>query len=102
MPRIYADFQNLDDSNRIRLTCAGTREDLARQGVQLRDGLNLTLYTDDEDDAGRPDELLVDGTVQYNDTEKCWVAAVNWNHLVHASERRSEESHHSDSVTTDR
>ncbi len=22
-PRVYADFQNLDDENRLRLTCAG-------------------------------------------------------------------------------
>lgn len=26
-PRIYADFNNLDDANRLRLTCVGTRED---------------------------------------------------------------------------
>ena len=26
--KIYADFHNLDDLNRLKLTCAGTREDL--------------------------------------------------------------------------
>ena len=24
-PKVYADFQNLDDFNRLRLTCAGLR-----------------------------------------------------------------------------
>ena len=30
-PKVYADFQNLDDVNRLRLTCAGTHRDLERQ-----------------------------------------------------------------------
>ena len=49
-PRVYADFQNLDDQNRLRLTCPGTLQDLKREGIQLREGMALTLYTDDADD----------------------------------------------------
>ena len=52
-PRVYADFQNLDDENRLRLTCAGTRRDLEQQGIKLREGLALTLYTDDANDEGQ-------------------------------------------------
>jgi hypothetical protein len=85
-PRVYADFQNLDDFNRPRLTCAGTREDLARQAIQLREGLTLTLYMDDADDQGQPDELRAEGVVHYNEAERCWVAAVDWSALRHASE----------------
>ena len=54
-PRVYADFQDLDDRNRLRLTCAGTARDLERLGLSLREGLVLTLYTDDEDESSRPD-----------------------------------------------
>ena len=43
-PRVYADFQNLDDSNRLRLVCASTHRDLERQPIELRDGMSLTLY----------------------------------------------------------
>jgi hypothetical protein len=85
-PRVYADFQNLDDYNRVKLTCAGTREDLARQGIELHEGLLLTLYSDDADDEGRPDELRVEGNVHYHAEEKCWVAAVDWAALRHASD----------------
>ena len=46
----------------------------------------LTLYSDDADDAGQPDELLVDGIVQYNERENCWVAAIDWQAIRHASE----------------
>jgi hypothetical protein len=85
-PRVYADFQNLDDENRLRLTCAGTRRDLERQGIELREGMALTLYSDDANDRGKPDELLAEGVVHYDDAEKCWVAAIDWNAIRHASE----------------
>lgn len=85
-PLVYADLQNLDGSNRPRLTCAGTLDDLARQHIQLQQGLRLTLYMDDADDEGRPDNLLVEGTVQFNSEEDCWVAALDWSALRHASD----------------
>ena len=85
-PRIYADFQNLDDSNRLRLTCAGTVEDLAHHHVELREGLVLTFYMDDADDQGRPDELRAEGVVQYDPGKGCWVASVDWSAVRHASE----------------
>ncbi|MFO0844075.1 MAG: hypothetical protein U0797_17020 [Gemmataceae bacterium] len=91
-PRIYADFQNLDNYNRLRLTCAGTLDDLSRQNLQLREGLVLTLYMDDADDKGRPDELLADGTVRYNAEERCWVAEVDWTALRHASDEAASTS----------
>jgi hypothetical protein len=86
LPYVYADFQNLDDSNRLRLTCAGTLDDLARQDVQLREGLLLTFYMDDADDHGQPDDLRAEGTVQFNQEEKCWVATIDWSLVRHASD----------------
>ena len=86
VPRVYADFQNLDDTNRIRMTCAGTLQDLERHGVRLRDGLVLTLYTDDADDHGRPDELRAEGVVHYDEVQGCWVAEIDWSELRHASD----------------
>jgi diguanylate cyclase (GGDEF)-like protein len=93
-PLVYADFQNLDDENRLRLTCAGTRQDLERQGIELREGLRLTLYTDDANDEGQPDKLVADGIVQYNQGEKCWVAAIDWNAIRHESDARQESDGH--------
>ena len=91
-PRVYADFQNLDDENRLRLTCAGTRLDLERQGIELREGMTLILYTDDADVEGQLDELLAEGVVHYNQAEKCWVAEINWREIHHASEKRRAEA----------
>ncbi len=85
-PRVYADFQNLDGENRLRLTCSGTRRDLERQGIELREGMTLTLYTDDATDEGQPDELLAEGIVHYNEAENCWVAAIDWKEIRHKSD----------------
>jgi hypothetical protein len=85
-PRIYADFHNADSRGRIRLNCVGTIEDLSRQQVALRDGLVVTLYSDDLDGKGRLDELLADGVVSFSEAEHCWVAAIDWNAIRHASE----------------
>jgi hypothetical protein len=84
--RVYADFQNLDDSNRLRLTCAGTIEDLARQRIELSEGLVLTFYMDDADDQGEPDELRAEGVVSYDQSASTWVASVDWSAVRHASD----------------
>ena len=96
LPRIYADFQNLDDSNRLRLTCAGTVQDLRRHGLELQEGQVLTFYTDDADDQEQPDELRVEGVVHYDGAEQCWVAAVDWAGLRHASEEESQDARSDD------
>jgi hypothetical protein len=85
-PKVYADFHNADGQGRIRLNCVGTIEDLARQQIKLRDGLLLALYSDDLDDAGRLDELLVDGVVSFSEEEHCWVATIDWAAIHHASD----------------
>jgi len=84
--RVYADFHNIDDTNRLRLTCAGTLADLTRQGLQLQAGLILTFYSDDADDQGQPDELRVEGVVHYDPDHQCWVAVIDWAAIRHASE----------------
>jgi hypothetical protein len=91
-PRVYADFQNLDNFNRPRLTCAGTLEDLSQQKVHLHQGLVLALYMDDADDEGQPDELRTEGTVEWNGEENCWVATIDWSALRHASEEAASPS----------
>ena len=87
-PKVYADFHNADANGRLRLNCVGTVEDLARLGITLRDGMPLTLYSDDLDTRGQLDELLVDGVVSFSEEEHCWVAAIDWSAIHHASEEQ--------------
>jgi hypothetical protein len=85
-PQVYADCHNADASGRLRLNCVGTIEDLARQGVILREGMLLSLYADDLDASGQSDELQVDGVVAFSPEEHCWVATIDWSAIRRASE----------------
>lgn len=86
MPKIYADFHNADVSGRLRMNCVGTLEDLARQAIELRPGMQLLLYSDDLDEHGTPAELVVEGRVEYSDHEACWVAVIDWDRIRHESD----------------
>lgn len=68
--RVFADFHNADAQGRLRLNTIGTVEDLAQQQIALREGLPLTLYSE---------ELEVDGVVLYSSDENVWVAVIDWN-----------------------
>ena len=86
--RIYADFHNADARRRLRLNCVGTAEDLSRQTITLRDGMAVTLYSDDLTDNGQPDELIVDGIVSFSAEENCWIAMIDWPAIHHASDEQ--------------
>jgi hypothetical protein len=90
-PKVYADFHNVDSQGRLRLNCIGTIEDLSHQQVELREGLVLALYSDDLDDQGQPDELLVDGVVSFSAEEHCWVATIDWAAIRHASDKQDSD-----------
>jgi hypothetical protein len=89
LPRVWADFQKTDDLDRVILETHGTHADLSSQGLQLTDGLRLTLYTDDLDAKGTRDDLVVDGTVRFDDVNDRWVAEIDWAAIRHESELRS-------------
>jgi hypothetical protein len=72
------------------LTAAGTLQDLERQGIQLHDGLLLTLYIDDEDDQGQSDELRAEGVAHYDAEEQCWVATIDWGAVRYACSQEGE------------
>jgi hypothetical protein len=76
LSRVFVDFHNADRQGRLRLNCIGTIEDLARQQAelysQLHNGQRLTLYGED---------LEVDGTIQFSEDEKIWVAVIDWQQI---------------------
>ncbi len=68
-PRVFADFHNADVEGRLRLSCVGTTADLKRQGIVLREGQSLIIYSE---------ELEVDRVVHYSEEEKLWTAVIDW------------------------
>ena len=67
--KIYADFNNADVQGRLRLSCAGTLEDLRDKELELVEGLELTLSDG---------ELAADGVATRSDDEAIWVATLDW------------------------
>jgi hypothetical protein len=67
--RVYADFQNADVQERLRLNCVGTLADLSCQGIELSVGRSLIFYSED---------LEVLGVVEYSEAEHLWVARIDW------------------------
>ena len=66
---LYADFNNADPEGRVRLNVAGTLRDLARQGVQLREGLPVVVHDE---------ELAADGEAVFSAGEGVWAARIDW------------------------
>ena len=70
--RVFADFNNADEQDCLRLNCLGTIDDLASQNIELKDGQSLTFYSED---------LEVDGILKYSQEENIWVAVIDWNNI---------------------
>jgi hypothetical protein len=87
IPKIYADYGKIDFEGRLILVCRGTLEDLKNNNIELETGLELTFYMDsDIDDLGNPDDLLVDGIVEFDDKHERWVAKIDERTYRHESD----------------
>ncbi len=81
--RIYADFNDQDDLGRVWLNIGRSLQDIERQSTQVRPGLPVVLYTD-EDDYVEVDAILV-----YDEERQIWLGdwsstaeIENTNHLT--------------------
>ena len=68
--RVFAAFHNADVKGRVRLSCVDTTADIKRQGIVLREGQSLIIYSE---------ELEVEGIAHYSEEEKLWTAIIEWN-----------------------
>lgn len=85
-PRIYADFNKLDEDRSAILACRGTIEDLAALNLELNEGMRVVLYMpDDLDERGSLDFLEVDAVIEFNQALNCWVGAFVWDELEYRS-----------------
>jgi hypothetical protein len=86
-PKIYADYNKYDEKFRLILTCFGTFNDLQELGIDLVPGQEYTFYMDsDVDEFGNPDNLLVDGYVEFDHESNRWVATIDESTYRHESE----------------
>jgi hypothetical protein len=85
-PRIFADFNSADTQGRVRLNCIGSIEDLARQGIRLREGLEVLVHDE---------ECEADGEAQFSREEGGWCVKINWEAIRRASPTADSEPRHS-------
>ena len=98
-PKVVVDFNNADAKGRLRLDTKGTLRDLERQHIQPAEGLALTLYMDDADAEGRPQQMVIDGVVEYSDDDKCWVAAIDWDAIRYVTAVTIQAANGADSIS---
>lgn len=75
IPKLFADFNNVDQQGRVRLNTYGTFEDIKKMNLELKEGMQVFL--DDND------TLTTIGHIKYSDDEKIWVAEISWNDIKH-------------------
>ena len=76
-PRIYVDFNEMQDSNHVLLSKTDITLDSEGNQIHLFEGLKVHIYTDDPDINGRDDNLLADGICVKNHAND-WSRAVKW------------------------
>lgn len=67
---IFADFNNTDKENRVRLNTNDSLNDIKINNIKLIEGLELLL-----DDG---DEFKIKGIVEFSKSENIWVAKCDW------------------------
>ena len=85
MIRLWADF-NASSDNGLRLNCRGTINDLSRQEIELKEGLELLLWDEDTDENDNPDNLIVKAIAHFDDRKKIWEGVFEWKNIKHESE----------------
>lgn len=86
-PIIYIDFHGECERGKFVLDTLGTKKDLERYGITLSEGLRLTFWSDDTDDQGNFDPLIVEGTVEFNSKINEWVARIDDTKIRHDSQQ---------------
>jgi hypothetical protein len=85
-PRVYIDLHKRVSESEVSLNTLGSFWDLEAHGIMLSEGLYLYFWTDDADDNGNDDPILSEGAVHFDTSQNCWIATIDWDRLVHASD----------------
>jgi hypothetical protein len=77
-PRIYVDFNEMIEDNLVLLSKTDFKQNSAGITIELKDGMNIKIYSDDENNLNEEDNLIADGIVELN-TYGRWTKTAKWN-----------------------
>ena len=80
-----------DYENRYPLVCQGTIKDLNENKIVLEEGMKLIFYNEDEDENGNRDDLVVEGTIEYDKENEIYAARIVWEDIKNISQLSTEE-----------
>ncbi len=75
--RIRVDFNELVEPDLVLLSKTDIRIDSEGGVVHLRPGVQVSVYDEDFDESGQPNNLLADGVVEAN-SHGGWTSAARW------------------------
>jgi hypothetical protein len=70
------------------LTTIGTKADLARTGLVLKEGAVVGFYNEDANDQNEADPLLFEGIVHWDKEKNLWYAILDEASFRHLSDKR--------------
>jgi len=94
--RIYVDFNEMPTANEVLLSKSDTKVDSSGKTVRFVEGMPVSVYMDDHDEHGSPDNLIAKGIARRNH-HGGWTAAARWLLVIsecgirHESEERPHE-----------
>ena len=78
VPRIYVDFNELIEDNLVHLSKDDFIKDSKGNIIELKEGLEVKIYSDDLGGCNEEDNLIADGIVEIN-RKGDWVNETKWN-----------------------
>jgi hypothetical protein len=96
---VWVDFNKAmfnDPSHRkigVILSAQGSVKDLSCQGIELRERMVLHVYSDDANESGERDDLVAEGTVEFDKGLKVWVVWIDRTQIRHVSDVVNDTNH---------
>ena len=76
--RLYVDFNEMIEENLVLLSKTDFKIDSNGETIELKEGMTVEIYMDDENERNEKDNLVATGIVELN-TEKEWAKNCKWN-----------------------
>lgn len=75
--KFYVDFNEMLETDLVLLSAEDAKRDSQGKKVDLQEGMQIIVYSDETDADNNPDNLIASGVVEKNKTTG-WAAHVKW------------------------